>query len=131
MSFWRDEVITFALDHETHLQIDEQRAWIVREPANPKPYYHLAQLYRVAFKQEEALGLLLHAVALDPEFGDAHNALAEIYIARSDDSAALRHAHLAESHGNGSAMALLRKYQHVNLESEEPGVDSAEDLSHP
>ena len=41
MSFWRREVIDFALDQETRNQIEEQRAWIEREPANPKPYYHL------------------------------------------------------------------------------------------
>ena len=28
MSFWRDEVIDFALDHETRLHMDEQREWI-------------------------------------------------------------------------------------------------------
>jgi hypothetical protein len=38
MSFWRDEVIDFALDHETRLHMDEQREWIAREPSNAKPY---------------------------------------------------------------------------------------------
>ena len=75
MSFWRKEVIDFALDRETQAAIDEQRAWIAREPENAKPYYHLAQLYRVAFRQEEARGLLLESVRLDPDFdplrGDA------------------------------------------------------------
>src|ERR1039458_9264071 len=64
VSFWRKEVIDFALDRETQAHIDEQRAWIAREPGNAKPCYHLAQLYRVAFKQDEALGLLLEAVRL-------------------------------------------------------------------
>ena len=77
MSFWRKEVIDFALDRETQSAIEEQRAWILREPANPKPYYHLAQLYRVAFKPEEALGLLLEAVRLDPDFAEAHASLAK------------------------------------------------------
>src|ERR1035438_1786242 len=61
VSFWRKEVIDFALDRETQAHVDEQRAWIQREPGNARPYYHLAQLYRVAFKQDEALGLLLRS----------------------------------------------------------------------
>jgi cytochrome c-type biogenesis protein CcmH/NrfG len=110
MSFWRKEVIEAALDHETRTQIEEQRAWVEREPANPKPYYHLAQLYRVAFRQDEALGLLLEAIRLDPEFAAAHAALAEIYITRSDDAAAWRHARLAEFLGIPDAAELLRRY---------------------
>ena len=99
MSFWREKVIQPALDHETRLHMDEQRAWIAREPANPRPYYHLAQLYRVAFKPDEALGLLLEAVRLDPAFADAHAALTEVYAVREDYCAAWRHARLAELHG--------------------------------
>ena len=30
MSFWRKQVVEFALDHETELHIGEQRAWIER-----------------------------------------------------------------------------------------------------
>ena len=110
MSFWRKEVIDFALDHETRIQIEEQRGWIERDPANPKPYYHLAELYRVAFRQDEALGLLLEAVRLNPAFADAHVSLSEIYVTRSDDDAARRHALLAEQHGNPEAADLLRRY---------------------
>ena len=84
MSFWRKEVIDFALDHETRAHIEEQRAWILREPANAKPYYHLAQLYRVAFKPDDALGLLLEAIRLDPNFAEAHASLAEMYVLRDD-----------------------------------------------
>jgi cytochrome c-type biogenesis protein CcmH/NrfG len=111
VSFWRKEVIEFALDHETIKHIDEQREWILREPANPKPYYHLAQLYRVAFKQDEALGLLLEAIRLDPAFADAHASLAEIYITRADDEAAWRHARIASDLGEPSVLELLQKYE--------------------
>ena len=109
MSFWRKEVIDFALDHETRTHIDEQRAWIAREPANAKPYYHLAQLYRVAFKQDEALGLLLEAVRLDPSFADAHASLAEMYVLRDDLAAAWRHARLAEANGVPRAVEMLTR----------------------
>ena len=110
MSFWRKEVIEFALDRETQAHIDEQRAWIAREPANAKPYYHLAQLYRVAFKQEEALGLLLEAVRLDPEFAEAHASLGEVYVLRDDLAAAWRHARLAEANGEPRVVEMLTRH---------------------
>jgi cytochrome c-type biogenesis protein CcmH/NrfG len=110
MSFWRKEVIDPALDAETRLQMEEQRAWIAREPANGRPYYQLAQLYRVAFKQDEALGLLLEAVRLDPAFAEAHAALTEVYVVREDYRAAWRHARLAEQGGEGRGVELLERY---------------------
>jgi tetratricopeptide (TPR) repeat protein len=109
VSFWRKEVIDFALDSETQTAIEEQRAWILREPANPKPYYHLAQLYRVAFKSAEALGLLLEAVRLDPNFAEAHASLAEIYILRDLYSSAWRHARLAEANGVPRVVEMLTR----------------------
>ena len=109
MSFWRKEVIDFALDRETQAAIEEQRAWILREPTNPKPYYHLAQLYRVAFKPEEALGLLLEAIRLDPEFADAHASLAEMYVLRDDCLSAWRHARLAEANGIPRVVEMLTR----------------------
>lgn len=110
MSFWRKEVIGFALDHETRKHMDEQRAWIAREPANPRPYYHLAQFYRMDGHQDEALGLLLEAVRLDDTLAEAHVALAEIYAVREDYPAAWRHARRAETNGDGQAVELLRRY---------------------
>lgn len=110
MSFWRKEVIDYALDRETQTQMEEQRAWIAREPANAQPYYHLAQLYRVAYKQDEALGLLLEAIRLDGSFAAAHSALAEVYVMRDDHPAAWRHARLAEEHGDPRAVELLTRY---------------------
>jgi cytochrome c-type biogenesis protein CcmH/NrfG len=113
MSFWRKQVIQPALDHETQKHIDEQRAWIAREPGNARPYYHLAQLYRIDQRSDEALALLLEAVRLDETFADAHLALAEMYVVRKDDRAAWRHARAAERHGNARAVELLQRYQVV------------------
>ncbi|MGB9459000.1 MAG: hypothetical protein WCB12_23355 [Bryobacteraceae bacterium] len=110
MSFWRKEVIDFALSHETVRQMDAHRAWIQREPANPRPYYYLAQFYRMENRMEQALGLLLEAVRLDATFADAHAALAEIYAVRADYPAAWRHARLAEQNGNPRGVELLRRY---------------------
>jgi cytochrome c-type biogenesis protein CcmH/NrfG len=103
-------MIEFALDRETQAAIEEQRAWIVREPANAKPYYHLAQLYRVAFRQEEALGLLLEAVRLDAHFAEAHASLAEVYVIREDYKAAWRHALAAEQNGLSRAVDMLTRH---------------------
>src|SRR5437899_4568458 len=76
MSFWRDKVIQPALDAETRAQMDEQREWIARNPKNPRPYYHLAQFYRIEGRQEEAMGLLLEAVRLDETLAAAQVSLA-------------------------------------------------------
>ncbi len=109
MSFWR-KVFHFALDDETRLQMEEQRAWIAREPSNPRPYCHLAQFYRMAGEQDIALGLLLEAVRLDGGFAEAHAALSEIYAVREDYRAAWRHARVAEQCGESRAVELLRRY---------------------
>jgi cytochrome c-type biogenesis protein CcmH/NrfG len=115
MNFWRKEVVDFALSQETQRHIAEQRSWIEREPANPLPYKNLAQLYRIEGRQDEALGLLLEAVRLDPAFADAHVELAQIYAIRADHRAAWNHAHAAERHGNPTAVDLLERYAVPNL----------------
>ena len=110
MGFWRNDVIDFALDYETLRHIREQRAWIAREPANALPYKNLAQLYRIQGRREEALGLLLEAVRLDNGFAEAHVELSEIYTVIGDFRAAWRHARLASSNGNQSAIELLERH---------------------
>jgi tetratricopeptide (TPR) repeat protein len=110
MGFWRREVISFALDRETQGSMEEQAAWIRREPANARPYYHLAQLVRMAGEQERALGLLLQAVKLDDGFAPAHAALCEIYAVRGDYAAAWRHARVAALHGESSGIELLGRH---------------------
>lgn len=110
MSFWRDEVIQPALDRETRQHMDEQLAWIAREPANAQPYLNLAELYRMEGRQEESLGLMLHAIQLDPGFAAAHAALSEHYVVRADYPAAWRHARLAEQGGDSRAVQLLERH---------------------
>jgi cytochrome c-type biogenesis protein CcmH/NrfG len=110
MSFWRKEVIDFALDNETGAHLREQKEWIAREPANPRPWYNLAQLYRMQWKADEALGLLLEAVRLDEKFTAAHVALVEIYAVREDYPAAWRHARKAEEQGDVRGVELLRRH---------------------
>jgi cytochrome c-type biogenesis protein CcmH/NrfG len=110
MSFWRDDVIGFALDQETRRHVEEQLAWIAREPDNAIPYFQLAQLCRMQGQADRALGLLLEAVRLDGAYADAHVALAEIYAVRSDYGSAWRHARAARQHGNLRAVELLQRH---------------------
>jgi tetratricopeptide (TPR) repeat protein len=110
MGFWRKEVIDYALDQETRAHIAEQTAWIAREPANARPYYNLARLYRMYGKQDEALGLLLEAVRLDADLAEAHVELAEVYVIREDYKAAWRHARAAARAGNTSAVDMLERH---------------------
>jgi tetratricopeptide (TPR) repeat protein len=110
MSFWRKEVIDFALDRETAAHVREQKEWIAREPQNPRPWYNLAQLYRIEQKQDEALALLLEAVRLDDSCADAHAALTEIYAVREDYAAARLHARKAAECGNPRGEELLHRY---------------------
>ncbi|HTQ53652.1 MAG TPA: tetratricopeptide repeat protein [Bryobacteraceae bacterium] len=110
MSFWRKEVIDFALDRETAAHAREQKEWIAREPSNPRPWYNLAQLYRMNQRQDEALALLLEAVRLDDTCADAHVALTEIYAVRADYAAAWRHARRAEVSGDRRGVDLLGRY---------------------
>jgi cytochrome c-type biogenesis protein CcmH/NrfG len=110
VSFWRKELIDFALDHETRRHMEEQVAWLEREPSNPRPYYHLAQFYRMNGGRDKAFGLLLEAVRLDASFAEAHASLAEIYTIQGDYSEAWRRARLAEQHGEPRAVELLTRY---------------------
>jgi tetratricopeptide (TPR) repeat protein len=110
VSFWRKEVIEFALDRETAAHIREQKEWIAREPGNPRPWYNLAQLYRIERRQDEALALLLEAVRLDDACADAHVALSEIYAVRGDYPAAQKHARAAADHGDLRGVELLRRH---------------------
>ena len=90
--------------------MEEQLEWIEREPANPRPYFHLAQFYRTLGRQDEAMGLLLEAVRRDGQFAEAHISLAEIYAIRADCRAAWEHARAAERAGDGRAVEMLTRH---------------------
>ena len=90
--------------------VRQQMEWIAREPANPRPYCNLAQLYRMQGKQDEALALLLESVRLDETCAEAHAALAGIYAVRTDYRAAWRHARAAERGGELRAVGMLLRH---------------------
>ncbi len=111
MSFFRREVVDFAIDQDAEKVAREQREWIAREPSNAKPYYQLAQIYRMRKDQDAALGLLLESVRLDWTLAGAHVSLTEIYAVRGDYRAAWKHARAAEAAGTTQAVELLSRYQ--------------------
>jgi cytochrome c-type biogenesis protein CcmH/NrfG len=103
-------VIEPMLDDMTERHLEEQKEWLRREPANPRPWYHAAQIYRTQGKRQEALGMLLEAVRLDSEFAAAHLSLAEIYAVQADYPAAWRHARAAERAGDTQGVDLLQRH---------------------
>ena len=110
MPFWRNEVIDPMLHAQTKREIDEQMVWIAREPANPDPFANLAALYRMQNRPDEALGLLLEAVRLDPAHAEANVALCEMYSVAGDYAAAWKHARRAEAAGEASGVELLTRH---------------------
>jgi tetratricopeptide (TPR) repeat protein len=111
MGFFRKEMIEFALDQETIQAIAEQKTAITSDPFNPLPYLQLAQLYRMQRKYDEALGLLLEAVRLEPAFAPAQRELALMYIVQGDLSAARHHADQAAASGDRHALDTLEQYE--------------------
>ncbi len=110
MDLW-DDLIQHSLDHETLVNEREQLEWIAREPGNAIPFYNLAQLRRMQYKQEEGLALLLHAVSLDAACAPAHVSLAEIYAVKGDYRAAWKHAVAAAQAGNARAVEMLERHR--------------------
>jgi thioredoxin-like negative regulator of GroEL len=111
VTFWRNQVIEPALNADTERRIEEQKAWIAADPANPRPYWQLATLLRMQGMRDHALGLLLEAVRLDDGFAPAHVTLAEVYAVLGDIGAAWTHARRAEASGSREAVEILRRYQ--------------------
>ena len=107
---WRDDLVDFALDQDMLRQVEEQKQWIAREPDNARPYYQLGLLYRMRYKAEPALGLLLESVRLDGTFAPAHHALAEMYAVQGDYRASWRHARVAEGLGDARGVEMLRRH---------------------
>jgi tetratricopeptide (TPR) repeat protein len=110
MSIWR-ELTDFSLDNETQINEQEQMEWIARDPADPRPFYHLAQLRRMQYKPDQGLALLLEAIRLDETFAPAHVALTELYAVKGDYSAAWRHARQAEQNNEARGVDLLTRYK--------------------
>ncbi len=110
MNDFARQVIEQMLDVETERQVAEQKAVLEKNPSWAEGHYHLAQLYRVQFKREQARIELLRAIELKPGFADAHVALGEMYAVDGQVGKAREHAEYAAKFGNPRLLEQLKRY---------------------
>lgn len=99
-----------ALDDETTKQIAEQQSALAANPEWAEGYYHLAQLYRVQQKPQEAKRHLFTALEKKPALAEAHVALGEIYIADGDLESAREHARFAAALGSPRLLEQMKRH---------------------
>jgi cytochrome c-type biogenesis protein CcmH/NrfG len=101
------------LDHETARHIAEQKAALERNPEWAEGHYHLAQLYRVQQRPQDAKRELLTALEMKPLLAEAHMALGEIYISEGELNKAREHAEIAAQLGSGRLRDQLDRYGEI------------------
>ncbi len=111
-SFFRN-VFDDILDNETARHIREQKAALEAHPEWAEGHYHLAQLYRVQQRPQDAKRELLIALEMQPLLADAHMALGEIYIGEGDLDKAREHAEIAAQLGSGRLADQLTRYNEM------------------
>ncbi len=107
------KVVDHMLDAETEKQIAEQKAALEKHPDWAEGHYHLAQLLRVQYKQQEAKEQLLIALEKKPALADAHIALGEILIAEGNLDSARQHAEFAAALGNARLLEQMDRYHNL------------------
>ncbi len=98
------------LDADTAKHIAEQMVALAKNPEWAEGHYHLAQLYRVQQRYQEAKQELLTALELKPLLAEAHTALGEMYIAEGDLDRAREHAQIAAQLGAGRLRDQLQRH---------------------
>lgn len=106
---WRS-IIDRMLNADTEQHIAEQKAALERNPGWAEGHYHLAQLYRIQFRRDDAKRELLTALELKPSLADAHLALGEMYLVDGDMERAREHAHYAARFGNPRLLEQMRRH---------------------
>ncbi len=99
------------LDAETAKHIAEQKAALELHPEWAEGHYHLAQLYRVQQRPQDAKRELLIALEMKPLLAEAHTALGEIYISEGDLDRAREHAQIAAQLGSGRLLDQFGRYE--------------------
>jgi tetratricopeptide (TPR) repeat protein len=97
------------LDGDTARHVAEQRRALRENPEWAEGYYHLAQIYRVQHRRDEAKRYLLIALEKQPSLGEAHAALGEIYIAEGEFDRARQHAEFAAALGNTRLLEQMKR----------------------
>ena len=108
---WREEVIGFALDHDTERHVAEQKAAIAANPEDARSYLNLGLLYQIQYKQDLAVEYFLKALSLDPRLAAAHVSLGRVYAVRGETEKAWQHARVAAAMGNNQLLEQLERYQ--------------------
>jgi tetratricopeptide (TPR) repeat protein len=103
-------VIDDMLDNETARHIAEQKAALTKHPGWAEGHYHLAQLYRVQQRPQDAKRELLIALEMKPLLAEAHTALGEIYVAEGELQKAREHAEIAAQLGSGRLQDQMKRY---------------------
>ena len=98
------------LDAETAKHIAEQKRALENFPEWAEGHYHLAQLYRVQQRQNDAKRELLIALEMKPLMAEAHLALGDIYISEGDLDRAREHAGIAAQLGQGRLVDQLTRH---------------------
>ena len=109
--FWREEVIGFALDHDTERHIAEQKAAIAANPNDAGAHLNLGLLFQIQYKQDLAVEYFLKALSLDPRLAAAHVSLGRAYAVRGEMEKAWEHAHVAAALGDRSLLDQLERYK--------------------
>jgi len=103
------QVADQVLDGDTAAHVEEQKSALKNNPEWAAGYYHLAQLYRVQHKRDEAKRNLLIALEKQPSLSEAHVALGEIYIAEGDLDRARQHAEFAAALGHTRLLEQMKR----------------------
>jgi tetratricopeptide (TPR) repeat protein len=98
------------LDQDTAKHVAEQKRALEHFPEWAEGHYHLAQLYRVQQRHNDAKRELLIALEMKPLLAEAHLALGEMYIAEGDLERAREHASIAAQLGQGRLVDQLTRH---------------------
>jgi tetratricopeptide (TPR) repeat protein len=113
MSFWRQEVIQFALNQDLEAAIAEQKAVLERDPNNARAHFALGTFAHFKGKIDAAVTHFLRSIELDSSLAAPHVSLGRIYAVQGDYDSAWKQAREAERLGDWSLVEQLGRYPNL------------------
>jgi tetratricopeptide (TPR) repeat protein len=113
MSFWRDNVIQPALNHDVEMAIAEQQAILARDPTDAAAHFALGTIRHMQGQTELAIQHFQSATEHDAGSAAAHVSLGRIYAVQGQYELAWKHARAAESLGNRELVEMLERYPNL------------------
>jgi Flp pilus assembly protein TadD len=113
MSFWRDNVIQPALNHDVELAVAEQQPILERDPTNSAAHFALGTIRHFQGQTELAIQHFQSAIEHAPDNAAAHLSLGRIYAVAGQYDLAWKHAHAAEALGNRELVEMLERYPNL------------------